>query len=143
MRQSTKGMWIAASLALLAGCATVQVSGPTGGTPPAAAASASTHGRFGGARPAAERDGYRPPRKLAVLLPMTGQLATAASPVRDGLLAAYYAERRDRPELAFYDTLGTPAGAVAAVLIVAGFNPWLACLLRAGLCCLTLHSTRW
>ena len=114
MRQSTKGMWIAASLALLAGCATVQVSGPTGGTPSAAAASASTHWRFGGARPAAERDGYRPPRKLAVLLPMTGQLATAASPVRDGLLAAYYAERRDRPELAFYDTLGTAAGALAA-----------------------------
>ena len=53
MRQSTKGMWIAASLALLAGCATVQVSGPTGGTPSAAAASASTHWRFDAARPAA------------------------------------------------------------------------------------------
>lgn len=114
MRQSTKGMLVAALLASLAGCATVKVSGPVDGTTSAPVASASAHWRFDPARPAAERDGYRPPRKLAVLLPMTGQLATAASPVRDGLLAAYYAERRDRPELVFYDTLGTAAGAVAA-----------------------------
>jgi len=114
MRQSTKGMLLAASLALLAGCATVQVSGPADDTGSAPVQSASAHWRFDPARPAAERDGYRPPRKLAVLLPMTGQLATAASPVRDGLLAAYYAERRERPELAFYDTQGTAAGAVAA-----------------------------
>ena len=114
MRQSTKGMLVAALLASLAGCATVKVSGPVDGTTSAPVASASAHWRFDPARPAAERDGYRPPRKLAVLLPMTGQLATAASPVRDGLLAAYYAERRDRPELVFYDPLGTAAGAVAA-----------------------------
>ena len=114
MRQSTKGMLVAALLASLAGCATVKVSGPVDGTTSAPVASASAHWRFDPARPAAERDGYRPPRKLAVLLPMTGQLATAASSVRDGLLAAYYAERRERPELVFYDTLGTSAGAVAA-----------------------------
>ena len=114
MRQSTKGMLCAALLALLAGCATVNVSGPAGDNASAPVTAASTHWRFDPSRPAAGRDGYRPPRKLAVLLPMTGQLATAASPVRDGLLAAYYAERRERPELAFYDTLGTPAGAVAA-----------------------------
>jgi hypothetical protein len=67
-----------------------------------------------GDRAPAERDGYRPPRKLAVLLPLTGNLATAASPVRDGLLAGYYGEHRQRPEIAFYDTTGTPVGAVAA-----------------------------
>jgi outer membrane PBP1 activator LpoA protein len=65
-------------------------------------------------RPAAEHDGYRPPVKLAVLLPLSGQLATAAAPVRDGLLAGYYGETRRRPEINFYDTTGTPAGAVAA-----------------------------
>lgn len=65
-------------------------------------------------RPPAERDGYRPPVKLAVLLPLTGNLATAAAPVRDGLLAGYYAERRRRPEIDFFDTAGTPAGANAA-----------------------------
>ncbi len=65
-------------------------------------------------RPAAERDGYRPPVKLAVLLPLSGQLATASAPVRDGLLAGYYGESRRRPEIDFYDTAGTPAGAVNA-----------------------------
>lgn len=67
-----------------------------------------------GNRPAADRDGYRPPRKLAVLLPLTGNLATAASPVRDGLLAGYYGEHRARPQIVFYDTAGTPSGAVEA-----------------------------
>lgn len=67
-----------------------------------------------GNRPAADRDGYRPPRKLAVLLPLTGAMAAASSPVRDGLLAGYYGEHRQRPEIVFYDTSGTPAGAVAA-----------------------------
>ena len=67
-----------------------------------------------GSRPPADRDGYRPPRKLAVLLPLTGAMAAAASPVRDGLLAGYYGEHRQKPEIVFYDTTGTPAGAIAA-----------------------------
>ncbi len=67
-----------------------------------------------GNRPPADRDGYRPPLKLAVLLPLSGSLATAAAPVRDGLLAGYYGERRTRPEIQFYDTVGTAGGAVAA-----------------------------
>lgn len=64
-----------------------------------------------GSRPPADRDGYRPPTKLAVLLPLSGSLAPAASPVRDGLLAAYYSETRRRPDIHFYDTA---VGAVAA-----------------------------
>lgn len=71
------------------------------------------HWDFAQRAPAAA-DGYRPPRKLAVLLPLSGQLATAAGPVRDGLLAGYYAESRTRPPVTFYDTTGTPAGALAA-----------------------------
>lgn len=67
-----------------------------------------------GNRPPADRDGYRPPSKLAVLLPLSGSLATAAAPVRDGLLAGYYGERRQRPDIQFYDTAGTPGGATAA-----------------------------
>jgi hypothetical protein len=62
-------------------------------------------------RPPADRDGYRPPVKLAVLLPLSGSLAAAAAPVRDGLLTGYYGETRRRPEIAFYDTA---AGAEAA-----------------------------
>ncbi|KAF1691548.1 penicillin-binding protein activator [Pseudoxanthomonas koreensis] len=68
---------------------------------------------FGQRAPAAA-DGFRPPNKLAVLLPLSGQLAVAAGPVRDGLLAGYYAERRTRPAISFFDTGGTPAGATAA-----------------------------
>ena len=71
---------------------------------------------FSGAsqRPPAESDGYRPPLKLAVLLPLTGALATASAPVRDGLLAGYYGESRRRPEIVFYDTSGTAGGTLAA-----------------------------
>lgn len=67
-----------------------------------------------GNRPPAERDGYRPPVKLAVLLPLSGDLATAAQPVRDGLMAGYYGESRRRPEVQFFDTSGTAGGAIAA-----------------------------
>jgi outer membrane PBP1 activator LpoA protein len=67
-----------------------------------------------GNRPPADSDGYRPPMKLGVLLPLSGSLSTAAGPVRDGLLAGYYAEQRRRPEIVFYDTAGTAGGAVAA-----------------------------
>lgn len=60
--------------------------------------------RFAADRPPADRDGYRPPQHVAVLLPLTGGLAVAASPVRDGFLAAYYGETRRRPDVRFYDT---------------------------------------
>lgn len=103
--------------ALAAGCATVQVSTPTAPTQDTPAQSNQRAARWqfdAGTRPPAERDGYRPPVKLAVLLPLSGALATAAQPVRDGLLAGYYNETRRRPELAFYDTAGTAAGAEAA-----------------------------
>ena len=104
--------------ALAAGCATVQVTQPD--APGVADTPAQVEQRVArwqfdaGNRPPADRDGYRPPLKLAVLLPLTGSLATAAAPVRDGLLAGYYGEQRQRPELVFYDTAGTAAGAGAA-----------------------------
>lgn len=104
--------------AMLASCAMVQVSGSATTQPDSIAgpdAAPGAHWRFdAGNRPPADRDGYRPPVKLAVLLPLSGNLATASAPVRDGLLAGYYGESRRRPELVFYDTTGTPAGAVAA-----------------------------
>ncbi|MFY2763332.1 penicillin-binding protein activator [Arenimonas sp. MALMAid1274] len=59
------------------------------------------------ALPAADRDGYRPPERLAALLPLSGPLAAAGHSVRDGLLAAYYGEVRRRPQLKFYDTHGS------------------------------------
>jgi outer membrane PBP1 activator LpoA protein len=65
--------------------------------------------------PPAEGEGYRPPARLAVLLPMTGSLAPAAAGVRDGFLAAYYAENRSKPVVKFYDSQGTGSGAQAAM----------------------------
>lgn len=73
-----------------------------------------------GTRPPAEADGYRPPLRLAVLLPLSGDLSAAAAPVRDGLLAGYYGESRRRPDVQFYDTHGTPGGALAAYDRAAG-----------------------
>lgn len=63
------------------------------------------------ARPPADRDGYRPPVKVGVLLPLSGSQAAVAASVRDGFLAGYYGESRRRPEIRFYDTA---AGATAA-----------------------------
>lgn len=57
---------------------------------------------------------YRPPAKLAVLLPQSGSLAVAGNAIRDGLLSAYYAESRSKPGIRFYDTQGNAAGAKAA-----------------------------
>lgn len=62
--------------------------------------------------PPADRDGYRPPDRVAVLLPLSGELATPAAPVRDGFLAGYYGETRRRPEIRFYNTAA--GGALAA-----------------------------
>jgi uncharacterized protein len=64
--------------------------------------------------PAAESDGYRPPVRIAVLLPNSGSLAGASSSIRDGILGAYYSQYKRRPSLRFYDTNSTAAGAKAA-----------------------------
>lgn len=66
--------------------------------------------------PPAQAPDYRPPLRLALLLPQTGNLATAGIAVRDGVLAAYYAESRSKPAIRVYDTQSTAAGAGAAYL---------------------------
>ena len=50
------------------------------------------------------RDGS-PPSHVALLLPLSGTFASAATAVRDGFLAAWYvAERTERPVVSVYDT---------------------------------------
>lgn len=116
MRHPWKQVLTATLAALaVAGCSTVQVARPVEAPSGRPEPAATGHWQFdAGDRPPAERDGYRPPRRLAVLLPLSGSLATAAGPVRDGLLAGYYGEYRRRPDLEFYDTAGTARGAVDA-----------------------------
>jgi outer membrane PBP1 activator LpoA protein len=99
----------------LASCSTVRVAperGPRDGAllPPVRGDRAQTDDF-----PPADSDGYRPPARLAVILPATGGTATASASVRDGFLAAYYAETRRRPVVKFYDSQGTGAGALAAM----------------------------
>src|SRR3546814_7116740 len=137
MRHSSKRIFALALLAaLVAGCSTVTVA-PT--APPAEAPQDTSlrnaHWRFDdAARPPAERDGYRPPLKLAVLLPLSGNLATAGASVRDGLLAGYYGEHRTRPEILFYDTANSSGGAIAAYnkAVADGADPVLGPLGRDG-----------
>ena len=103
------------SLLMLAACSTVRVapapqSGQSDMTAPVRDDRARTD-----SFPRADSDGYRPPASVAVLLPMSGNLAAASAGVRDGFLAAYYAEGRRRPTVKFYDTHGTGGGAQSAV----------------------------
>ena len=66
--------------------------------------------------PPADRDGYRPPARIGVLLPMSGPLANAGNSVRDGFLAGYFAETRRRPQLRFHDTSAGIAKAMAEAI---------------------------
>jgi outer membrane PBP1 activator LpoA protein len=61
-------------------------------------------GSGSGTRPPADRDGYRPFTRVALLLPAEGPFALAARAVRDGFMSAYFAESRTRPRVKFYDT---------------------------------------
>lgn len=110
MRLAPKQFILAAALVGLAGCATTSMQAP----PPTETKVEDVAPRSGfdfSSRPAADRDGYRPPVKVAVLLPLSGSLSTAAKPVRDGFLAGYYAETRRRPDVAFYDSATGVGGA--------------------------------
>ncbi|HRQ64280.1 MAG TPA: penicillin-binding protein activator, partial [Xanthomonadaceae bacterium] len=57
---------------------------------------------------------YRPPRRVALLLPAGGPLASAAQAVRDGFMTAYFADPRERPEVRVYDAGSTPGDALFA-----------------------------
>lgn len=52
------------------------------------------------------------PRRIAVLLPLTGRFASAGQAIRSGILTAYNAQGQHRPELEFLDTEDDPATAL-------------------------------
>ena len=56
------------------------------------------------------------PERLALLLPLNGKLADAASAIRDGVFAAYYdtPAASSRPSIQVYDSGATPEDTVAA-----------------------------
>lgn len=64
---------------------------------------------------ALEAEGYQPAKRVALLLPLSAQLAGVSNAIRDGFLSAYFADTPERrPELRIYDAGKTPADAVAA-----------------------------
>jgi outer membrane PBP1 activator LpoA protein len=64
---------------------------------------------------ALSREGFRPLSRVALLLPFSGNIANVAQPIRDGFLAAYFADRGEqRPDIRLYDSGATPEQAVEA-----------------------------
>src|SRR5688500_14184739 len=96
MTMQTKTTVLCACLVAVAGGATGRVTeAPRPARPQdAPVADAASHpaddGRWrfdAAARMPAAPDGYAPPTSIGFLLPLSGQLARAAAPVRDGFLA--------------------------------------------------------
>lgn len=63
---------------------------------------------------AAQREGFAPNGRVALLLPMSGSIANAGRAIRDGFMSAYYAERGAKPEVVVYDTGDNAEGALLA-----------------------------
>ncbi len=61
-----------------------------------------------------QADGYRPLRRIGLLLPRDGALAAAGNAVREGFFAAYFDERREKPGIAIYDSGNDDATALDA-----------------------------
>jgi outer membrane PBP1 activator LpoA protein len=64
--------------------------------------------------PAGTDSDYRPPARLAILLPQTGSLGIAGNAIRDGILSAYYTETRNKPSIRFYNSQGSVEGSKLA-----------------------------
>jgi uncharacterized protein len=111
---------------LLAACATVAPnslpqapSAPTAPAPTPGAAPAPASGASSGRAAAAARPIETQPN-VALLLPLTGLAAAAASTVRDGFMTAYYAgPATARPRIRLYDT-GALSVAIAVQRAVEG-----------------------
>jgi len=68
-----------------------------------------------GAGGALQPEGYEAVKRVALLLPLSAQLASVSQSIRDGFLAAYFADDvARRPDLRIYDSGRTPADAIAA-----------------------------
>lgn len=64
--------------------------------------------------PPTDADGRALYTKVALLVPLTGQIAVAGQAVRDGFMAAYFAGATPRPEVEVFDAGTTGESAVAA-----------------------------
>lgn len=70
---------------------------------------------IGGDDGATRREGFHALRRIALLLPLDGPLASLAQSVRDGFLTAYFGDDTGtRPQVFVYDSGRTPQDALAA-----------------------------
>jgi outer membrane PBP1 activator LpoA protein len=60
------------------------------------------------------REGYSTASRVALILPLSGDLAAAGRAVRDGYFAAYFADDADRPAVRVFDSASSGDGARAA-----------------------------
>jgi hypothetical protein len=69
-----------------------------------------------------QREGYASTAQVALLLPLSGPLASAGSAIRDGFLAAFFADTdlEARPRVRILDTGETVEGALAAYQLAVG-----------------------
>jgi outer membrane PBP1 activator LpoA protein len=64
---------------------------------------------------ALEAEGYESPKHIALLLPLGAQLSAVSQSIRDGFLAAYFANAEgQRGDVRIYDSGKTPADGIAA-----------------------------
>jgi outer membrane PBP1 activator LpoA protein len=108
-----RGIITLTALLFLVSCSDSQkytLNGPSvlaSGQGPVAIDSLSTHQTLG-------EDGDKPVRQVALLLPQTGSLSTAAKAVHDGVMDSYYqSPNENRPIVRVYDVSKSPS--VAAV----------------------------
>lgn len=64
--------------------------------------------------PPTDADGRALYAKVALLVPLSGQMAIPGQAVRDGFMAAYFAGAEPRPQVEVIDSGGTPDSALAA-----------------------------
>ncbi len=69
----------------------------------------------------------KPAQHIALLLPLDGRLAPSAEAIRDGFLAAYYADTGNpsRPEITLFDTQSDQAVAAAYQQAIAADADWI------------------
>lgn len=60
------------------------------------------------------REGFSAVRQVALILPLSGQVASVSQSIRDGFLAAYFNDDGERPQVRVYDAGRDPAEMLAA-----------------------------
>ncbi len=61
-----------------------------------------------------QREGYQATPRVALIVPLSGTLAPVGTAIRDGFLAAYFADTAERPQVRIFDSGENEQSAIAA-----------------------------